>query len=97
MPFFKQCKFKELLTGDCEIFAGIAAYDGDKLLYVICGKCGGTLEPDDVEILGEYEDWMDLTETIIGDDNDDEIDDDGVRTIVETEPWFPPSQFQLNP
>ena len=71
MPFFKQCKFKELLTGDCEIFAGIAAYDGDKLLYVICGECGSTLEPDDVEILKKYEDWMDLTETIIGDDKED--------------------------
>jgi len=98
MYFYKQVKFVDRETGDTYL-GGIAAYDGDKLLFVICGECGGVLEPEDVEILKEYDDWMDLTEAILGDDTDDETedDDDGVRTIVETEPWFPPSQFQLNP
>ena len=96
MYFCKQVKFTDREIGDAYL-GGIAAYDGNKLQFVICGECGGMLEPEDVEILKEYEDWMDLTEAIIGDDNDDETDDDGVRTIVETEPWIPPSQFQLNP
>lgn len=94
MYFYKQVKFSEELTGEKDIFGGIAAYDGDKLKFVICGECGGVFEPEDIEILKEYDTWVDLTEAIVGDDHEWD-DDDGIKTIVETEPWRP-SQFRLN-
>ena len=49
---------------DGVIHAGIL-YD-DK---IICGCCGGVFDAysEYIEILESYEDWVDLTETIIGD------------------------------
>lgn len=92
MYFYKQVKFTDHKIENT-YQGGIAAYDGDKLKFVICGECGGVFEPEDIEILKEYDTWVDLTEAIVGDDH--EWDDDGIKTIVETEPWRP-SQFRLN-
>lgn len=50
---------------------GILTDDGD----IICGDCGGIIpadeiggEDDDFVILKEYENWTNLSETILGDD-----------------------------
>ena len=74
--FYKQVKFidKTVSPKEQEILGGIAAYqqedenDEPKLLFVICGCCGGTFEPDEVEIITVYHHWINLTETIIGDE-----------------------------
>ena len=55
------------------IFGGIAEYIEDNvtgdlvLIRVICGCCGCEFEPTDVMILNVYDEWMDLTTTIVGD------------------------------
>ena len=72
--FYKQVKFVDntLPTEEQEILGGIAAYKQEnenkepELLFVICGCCGGTFEPDEVEIITTYHDWMNLTEAIVG-------------------------------
>ena len=54
------------------IFGGIAEYIEDNitgelvLLRIICGCCGHEFEPTDVMVLDIYNEWMDLTETIVG-------------------------------
>ena len=67
----KQVKFRivDSSIGDTtEILGGIAIYEEDEkyLINVICGCCGGMLEPEDVEIIEEYHSWTDLVDTIIG-------------------------------
>ena len=73
MYLYKQVKFMDHEQPNND-FGGIAAYDEDKLLFVICGECGGVFEPEDVTIIKKYDNWVDLSETIVGDD--DERDDD---------------------
>lgn len=64
----KQVKF-EIVNGDVgevgEVLGGIAVYDDDVLINVICGCCGSVFEPEDVEILEKYDWWIDLVDTII--------------------------------
>lgn len=70
----KQVRFRivDSSIGDTtEILGGIAIYEEDEkrekyLINVICGCCGGMLEPEDVEIIEEYPSWIDLVDTIIG-------------------------------
>lgn len=71
----EQVRFRIVNTdvGDTnEVLGGIAIYEDDThLINVICGCCGGTLEPDDVEIIEVYEDdWVNLSEKILGYDRD---------------------------
>ena len=56
----KQVKFKD---NEDNIFGGILTDDGN----IICGECGGLLEPEDFEIIEIYDFWVDLSDTIIGD------------------------------
>ena len=56
----KQIKFRDKENDD--ILGGILLDDGN----VLCGECGSVLERDDVEILDEYLHWVDISETIIG-------------------------------
>ena len=56
----KQVKFHEI-GEDIEI-GGILLDNGN----IICGCCGGLFEPEDVEIIREYENWIDLSEEIKG-------------------------------
>lgn len=56
----KQVKFKD---NEDNIFGGILTDDG----CVICGECGGLLEPEDFEIIEIYDFWVDLSDIIIGD------------------------------
>lgn len=58
----KQVKFRDKENDN--ILGGILLDDGN----VLCGECGSVLDRDDVEILDEYLYWVDLSETIIGDD-----------------------------
>ena len=58
----KQVKFHEV-GEDIEI-GGILLDDGN----IICGCCGSLFEPEDVEIIKEYESWIDLSEEIKGDE-----------------------------
>ena len=58
----KQIKFHEV-GEDIEI-GGILLDDGN----IVCGCCGSLFEPEDVEIIKEYENWIDLSEEIKGDE-----------------------------
>ena len=58
----KQIKFHEI-GEDIEI-GGILLDDGN----IVCGCCGSLFEPEDVEIIKEYESWIDLSEEIKGDE-----------------------------
>lgn len=60
----KQIKFKDFK--DNAIHGGILLASGD----AICGCCGGLLEANDNswKIIEKYDDWIDLDETICGDD-----------------------------
>lgn len=73
---WKQIKFRVTnpeLMDDCDyIFGGIAEMIEDDVegklvpIRIICGCCGSELEPSDIEILECYNDWMSLTDTIVG-------------------------------
>lgn len=66
----KQCKFYDIEND--VIHGGIITDDGD----IICGCCGGLIEHDEIgdgegcthRILKVYNDWIDLTCEICGDD-----------------------------
>ena len=58
----KQIKFHEV-GEDIEI-GGILLDDGN----IVCVCCGSLFEPEDVEIIKEYESWIDLSEEIKGDE-----------------------------
>ena len=58
----KQIKFHKV-GEDIEI-GGILLDDGN----IVCGCCGSLFEPEDVEIIKEYESWIDLSEEIKGDE-----------------------------
>ena len=71
---YQQVKFAvinpDLINSDDDrtIFGGIALVNDDgTITNVICGCCGSVFEPEDIKILERYNDWMDLTEVIIGD------------------------------
>ena len=57
----KQIKFHEI--GENIEIGGILLDDGN----IVCGCCGSLFEPEDVEIIKEYESWIDLSEEIKGD------------------------------
>ena len=63
----KQIKFHEV-GEDIEI-GGILLDDGN----IVCGCCGSLFEPEDVEIIKEYESWVDLSEEIKGDESLEEV------------------------
>jgi len=69
-----QVKFESTEPMNTEgIVGGIALYEGDKLLGVICGNCGGFVAPHEATIHKMYNAyWVPLTEEIIGDDDDQE-------------------------
>ena len=58
----KQVKFHEI--GENIEIGGILLDDGN----IVCGCCGSLFEPEDVEIIKEYESWIDLSEEIKGDE-----------------------------
>ena len=58
----KQIKFHEI--GENIEIGGILLDDGN----IVCGCCGSLFEPEDVEIIREYENWIDLSEEIKGDE-----------------------------
>lgn len=72
---FHQIRFKviapDLMDEGENIFGGIGEYaeieNEEILIRVICGCCGGTFEPNEIEVLDKYDTWIDLTETIVGD------------------------------
>ena len=45
--------------------AGIWNQDRDE---IICGCCGATIESGDIVILHNYEEWLNITDEICGDD-----------------------------
>ena len=65
---WKQVKFKD---PDGTILGGIALYEEQAdgvadLTGVICGCCGGVFQYDEVEIIEKYENWIPLSDEIIG-------------------------------
>lgn len=70
---YEQVKF-EIVNSDIgevgEVLGGIGIFggnNGDVLINVICGCCGGVLEPNDVKIIERYIDcWVDISDAIIG-------------------------------
>ena len=69
---YQQVKFEvinpDLINEDeGNVFGGIAIVnDYGTIINVICGCCGSVFEPEDIKILERYDDWMDLTEAIVG-------------------------------
>lgn len=47
-------------------FGGIAKYEHGKLVHVICGCCGGLFEADEVQIIRKFDDWLPISDEIIG-------------------------------
>lgn len=62
--FTKQVRFR--CEGDDAYFGGILIDDHEKVPYVICGCCGGIMTMDDIEEIQEYENWVDISNEIIG-------------------------------
>ena len=58
----KQVKFHEI--GEDTEIGGILLDDGK----IICGCCGCLFEPEDVEIIREYKNWIDFSEESKGDE-----------------------------
>lgn len=68
---YRQVKFKIIdpYIGDPEILGGIAQIDdNNNIVSVICGCCGGVFEPTEVKILRIYHNWVDLCDSITGED-----------------------------
>lgn len=61
--FTQQVRFR--CEGDDAYLGGILVEDGEKS-FVICGCCGGVFEMDDIEEIQKYENWVDLSNEIIG-------------------------------
>ena len=57
----KQVKFIDKNEETNNVYGGILMDDGN----VICACCGGVFEADDIEIIEEYDTWVDFTEVII--------------------------------
>lgn len=53
------------LEGEDNYLGGILVEDGKKS-FVICGCCGGTAEMDEIEEIKKYENWVDLSNEIMG-------------------------------
>ena len=49
-----------------KVFGGIARYEHNHLIHVICGCCGNVLPPDDVRIVRKFDDWLPISDEIIG-------------------------------
>ena len=54
----KQVKFID----DGNILGGILLDTGE----IICGCCGGIIESDEAEIIEIYDDWINISDAIIG-------------------------------
>ena len=74
---YKQCKFRDYALeddGGVGYLGGIAVIDGNDgkevLQGVICGCCGGFVEADDIVEIKYFDDWIDLCDTIIGDEGE---------------------------
>lgn len=67
---WKQVKFRCLEDEPNDFVSGIAEYDiihGHLILIrVICGYSGLDFDANEVEIIKEYDDWSDLSPTIMG-------------------------------
>lgn len=59
----KQVKFVD--AHEHTIHGGILITEGWEQ-YVICGCCGSVFEIEDIEIVKEYPDWIDISDSIIG-------------------------------
>ena len=65
-----RCPAVDTIEGEKAILGGIAVYNGydfgeNHLECVICGCCGGTYKPEDVEILRGL-DWISISDEILG-------------------------------
>lgn len=61
----KQCSF---VDEDGTVCGGILCdFVGVDEAFIICGCCGGIVDPKEVTIVKVYDDWVDLSKEIIGD------------------------------
>lgn len=51
--------------GEEAVQGGILCEDSSQS-FIICGCCGGIYEPDEVEIIERFEDWIDIEADIRG-------------------------------
>lgn len=54
---------------DGRVEGGILVDDSPKGQYVICGRCGEVLDSDEFTILHEYPEWGNVSDKIIGEDD----------------------------
>lgn len=59
----KQVKFVDVYEHTTH--GGILIIQGNEK-YIICGCCGSVFEMEDVEIVKEFPDWIDISDSIIG-------------------------------
>lgn len=60
-----QVKFR---VTDCKgVYGGIYVKDTNNE-YVICGCCGHIFPMDEIEIIEQYDNWVDLSNEIVGDE-----------------------------
>ena len=59
----KQVRFR--CEGDDAYFGGILV-ECDSDTFIICGCCGGVMDMDDIAEIKEYENWVDISNEIIG-------------------------------
>ena len=64
---YRQVKFRDNFEGNPDWCGGIAVFEDTKLIGIICGCCGGFIEPEDIV---EYEilPWVTIEEEIRGED-----------------------------
>ena len=61
----KQCSF---VDEDGNVYGGILCdFVGVDEAFIICGCCGGIVDPEEVTIVKTYDNWVDLSKEIIGD------------------------------
>ena len=60
-----QCKFRPF--GEEAWQGGIYVNINLEYAYIICGCCGAVFEMDDIADLEIFDDWVNLSEEIIGD------------------------------
>ena len=63
-----QCKFKTNFWSPSYIGGLAFRAEDDALMYVVDGDDGDIYYPDEIKELVEFDDWIDISETVLGDD-----------------------------
>ena len=62
---YVQVEFTECTDPERKL-GGIAKYENGKLVHILCGCCGHILLPENVTVIRKFDDWLPISEEIIG-------------------------------